>query len=204
MTAVEQLSLGTNGLHAELCQAGWAWLMGSQRHLVAAIEVGAHGGGATEIADVWGWSPNGSTLIEVKVSRSDFLADKKKPHRLLSNNGMGRHRYFLTPKGLISPDELPDGWGLLEPLRRGAMKRLKRSSAFDLNPAGWFKEQRVLANLIRDAQMVLMARRTPYFVREAERNESELCDGHHCGINTEHTVFDHIYTGNGYRLARIR
>jgi hypothetical protein len=55
-----------------------------------------------------------SVLIECKVSRSDFLSDKNKLYRRWEEYGMGDHRYYATPKGLIKPEELPDGWGLLE------------------------------------------------------------------------------------------
>jgi hypothetical protein len=55
-----------------------------------------------------------SVLIECKVSRSDFLSDKNKLFRHWEDYGMGDHRYYATPKGLINPKELPDGWGLIE------------------------------------------------------------------------------------------
>jgi hypothetical protein len=67
-----------------------------------------------EIPDAIGWrSGHFSTVIECKVSRSDFLADQGKPFRG-SENGMGHERFYLAPKGLIKPEELPEGWGLLE------------------------------------------------------------------------------------------
>jgi hypothetical protein len=66
-----------------------------------------------ENPDALGWKASGfSTMIEVKVSRSDFLCDKKKMHRLLA--GLGNYRFFLTPPKLLDPNELPDKWGLLE------------------------------------------------------------------------------------------
>lgn len=61
-----------------------------------------------------------SVVVEVKVSRSDFLADKAKPHRV--QGGMGTYRYFMAPEGMISPDELPAGWGLLDVNSRGHIK----------------------------------------------------------------------------------
>jgi len=59
--------------------------------------------------DCWGES----ILVEVKVSRSDFLADKKKPWRK-DGFGIGDHRVYLTPKGLLKPEEIPYGWMLWE------------------------------------------------------------------------------------------
>lgn len=55
---------------------------------------------------------DGTVVVEVKTSRADFLADRKKPHRI--SGGMGDWRYFMAPQGLIKPEELPDKWGLLE------------------------------------------------------------------------------------------
>lgn len=78
------------------------------------IEVGGLFGG--ERADAWGYRyghRGGSVLVEVKVSRADFLADAKKPHRSGEVLGMGLYRYYMCPEKLIQPSELPDGWGLL-------------------------------------------------------------------------------------------
>lgn len=82
-----------------------------------------------EEPDVIGWQGNRSTLIECKVSRSDFLADRRKNFRLCPESGIGRQRYFIAPKGLISPEELPDGWGLLEADGR-RVRQKKRSEYF--------------------------------------------------------------------------
>jgi hypothetical protein len=71
------------------------------------------GATVTEHPDAIGFMAGGrSYLIECKASRSDFLADRKKPHRILQ--GMGQKRWFLAPPGLIQLVEVPDGWGLLE------------------------------------------------------------------------------------------
>lgn len=67
-----------------------------------------------EIPDVIGFgSWSHSILIECKVSRSDFLSDKFKSFRLDPSSGMGKHRAYCCEDGLIKPDELPEGWGLL-------------------------------------------------------------------------------------------
>lgn len=67
-----------------------------------------------EQPDALGFRSGVSVLIECKTSRPDFLADKKKKFRVDPAMGMGDWRFFLTPKGLISVSELPEGWGLLE------------------------------------------------------------------------------------------
>ena len=70
-----------------------------------------------ETPDVIGWKGRcRSVLIECKVSRADFLADREKPFRKDPSLGMGCERFYLTPAGLIRPAELPGKWGLLLPL----------------------------------------------------------------------------------------
>lgn len=52
-------------------------------------------------------------VLEVKVSRSDFLADKKKPHRQ-EGEGMGTERVYVTPPNLLKVSDIPYGWQLWE------------------------------------------------------------------------------------------
>lgn len=67
-----------------------------------------------EYPDVFGIRSVGHTvLIEVKISRSDFLADKKKMFRQTPQLGMGTYRFYMCPTGLIKPEELPENWGLI-------------------------------------------------------------------------------------------
>lgn len=65
-----------------------------------------------EIPDVIGFSNHRSILIECKVSRADFKADKYKPHRH-HVRGIGNHRYFLTLPDVACAEDIADGWGLL-------------------------------------------------------------------------------------------
>lgn len=67
-----------------------------------------------EIVDVLGFGAwNHSVLIEVKVSRQDFLADKKKSFRINPDEGVGRYRFYCCPKDLIRIEDLPNNWGLI-------------------------------------------------------------------------------------------
>lgn len=59
-----------------------------------------------------------SILIECKTSRSDFLADHEKFFRQNVVAGMGVERYFMAPVGVLSPEDMPHGWGLLEVYKR--------------------------------------------------------------------------------------
>jgi len=71
---------------------------------------------AYETADAIGWMHAGKTtvLVECKASRDDFMADKRKLFRRHPERGVGRWRFYMTPQGLLSVDEIPWGWGLLE------------------------------------------------------------------------------------------
>lgn len=100
--------------HAEGVEIGYKWALKNGHCGVAFKELNT----ATpngEYPDVIGFASGGfSLLIEVKVSRSDFLADKNKMFRKNPELGMGSRRYYLCPKGLIKVEELPDDWGLIE------------------------------------------------------------------------------------------
>ena len=54
-----------------------------------------------------------SRIIEVKVSRSDFLRDKVL-HAPYGYHEIADFAYLMTPSGLIKPEEIPRGYGLLE------------------------------------------------------------------------------------------
>ncbi|SJN14844.1 Phage protein [Halomonas citrativorans] len=123
MTAVKQWT------HADLCTIAVKWLKRANSNNghgchVAVSEV--RSGWTGEIPDAIGFRQSGyapsdgSVVVEVKVSRSDFLADKKKPHRI--DGGLGNWRYYMCPEGMIQPEELPEGWGLLWVNSRGHVK----------------------------------------------------------------------------------
>lgn len=89
-----------------------AWLSGTKRMAVVMAERVCTA--TTETPDAVAWGSRGeSILVEVKVSRSDFLADKSKSFRRYEEQGVGVHRYFAAPAGLLKPEDMPEGWGLL-------------------------------------------------------------------------------------------
>lgn len=72
---------------------------------------------SSEIPDLIGFQCDISTVIECKTSRQDFIKDREKPHRI--EGGVGNFRFFLCPEGLITVDELPERWGLIEVNSKG-------------------------------------------------------------------------------------
>lgn len=136
--------------HTELCEVAKKWLVrpNSQRghgcH-VALSECRSGWGG--EMPDAIGYRASSrvteTVVVEVKVSRSDFLADAKKPHRV-EGAGMGVYRYFMCPEGLIQPHEVPARWGLLWVNARGRVKAVlgpvalsNNSGTFHAVAAAW-------------------------------------------------------------------
>lgn len=65
--------------------------------------------------DALGWHVGFSILVECKASRSDFFADRKKGiHGEGGDSFPGEERWYLTPPGLVKPEEVPAGWCLAE------------------------------------------------------------------------------------------
>ena len=97
--------------HRELCTVAAWWLRRrGYRNAVAEPPLQAF-----ENPDAIGWGRT-TGVIECKVSRSDFMRERKKACRQKQNlpGGMGDYRWYMSPRGLLTPEEMPDGWGLLE------------------------------------------------------------------------------------------
>lgn len=99
------------------------------------------------IPDAIGWRYGRSVLIECKVSRSDFLVDAKKPHRIIGT-GPGEERYYMTPKGMLSTEEIPEGWGLLE-VEGKTVAKVKNCLSRMLDIEGQRHEKIMLLSTIR-------------------------------------------------------
>ncbi len=98
--------------HKEGVKRVAAWLRNTKRMAVVMSERVVTA--STETPDAIGWySHGGSILVEVKVSRADFLADRAKIFRREEEQGVGQLRYFAAPAGVLKPEDMPDGWGLL-------------------------------------------------------------------------------------------
>ena len=119
----------SNDRHRELCLLAGKWLRKTGSFTqpscpYVAVELVTS---TQETPDVFGWNYWSTVLIEVKVSRSDFIADSKKYFRQYPNEGMGDYRYYCCPEGLIKPEELPDNWGLLYE-NDGVIRLIKKAS----------------------------------------------------------------------------
>lgn len=105
---LENGSMATSIEHQTLTELGARWLK-RQGFSVVATELACYGN--RERPDVLAFRSTCSAVLEVKISRQDFLADLKKPER--SEGGLGNYRFYLCPAELIEIGDLPPRWGLL-------------------------------------------------------------------------------------------
>lgn len=142
--------------HSELVNIAWKWA--TNRHGVAVKElVTMH----WETADVLGFTNSFTTEIECKVSVSDFKADQRKLSRRAPEYGIGNYRIYCVPKGLLTIDDLPEKWGLLEVYPNGRAKlvndifKCKNRSIFwwEIELSGAKAQRTVLLSLARRAQI---------------------------------------------------
>jgi hypothetical protein len=134
-----------------------------------------------EMPDAIGWKKAcHSVLVESKVSRADFLADRCKPFRLKAETGVGCERYYLAPKGLIRVDELPSGWGLLEVCGR-EVERIKPSAKNLRSEVGFQNEMNLLLASLRRVEIRIEPESITDFLkwknRMAEYNRGSLPQG---------------------------
>jgi len=135
-------------LHKTLCDRAARWLRKSCGCSVVLSELTSY---ATEIPDAIGWRSDYSVLVEVKVSRADFLADAGKPHRMVPEQGMGMFRFYLCPPGVIYPRDLPERWGLLW-VRATRVEKV-------VAPRGniWMTQPEFIHRRNADAEIILLA-----------------------------------------------
>jgi hypothetical protein len=141
--------------HKQLTRRMAAWLKFRKQCSVVATDLHT---AVSETPDAIGfYGTGGSILIECKVSRADFLADKAKQFRQFEDNGMGDFRYFATLPDMVKPTEVPEGWGLLEVRERRVMEIVEPV----LKPSNKRNEVKVLMSILRRLEIS-----TAVFVRQ--------------------------------------
>ncbi len=66
-----------------------------------------------------------SVAVEVKISRSDFQRELDDPSKRELWEKEAMECWFAIPAGLIKPEEIPEGWGLLEVCGEGLRSKRK-------------------------------------------------------------------------------
>lgn len=104
-------------------------------------QVASSTGGANNIADLMilgAWHSSGNELegFEVKVSRSDWLNEVKKPNKCLPSKQYC-HRWWLViaDEKMVKDGELPDDWGMMAVVN-GALKVIKKAPKLKPVPLG--------------------------------------------------------------------
>jgi len=102
------------------------------------------------------WSKDFVTVgYEVKVSRSDFLGELKKPEKTAASARICSSFYFAVPKGMVKPEEIPAPYGLVNVSERGYARIAKRSVLE--RPAPTWGQLAFLLRRIVDEETTIMA-----------------------------------------------
>jgi len=165
--------------HAQLVRLAEQWLRRKYRCGIVLSEQSCASG---ETPDVIGWKNScRSVLIECKISRADFFADREKPWRTKPENGMGCERFYLAPQGLIEKHELPKYWGLLECKGREIIVAAKASRQSQRTEAGFMWEMNLLLASLRRVEVRIEPQSITDFLkwknRLAEYNGGKLPEG---------------------------
>ena len=163
--------------HTRLVSIAVRWL----RHYRCGVVLSEQACVSGEMPDAIGWKKTcRSVLVECKVSRADFLADRDKPFRQRPEIGVGCERYYLAPRGLIRIDELPAGWGLLEVWGR-EIERVKASAKNLRSEVGFQNEMNLLLASLRRVEIRIEPESITDFLkwknRMAEYNRGQLPAG---------------------------
>lgn len=163
--------------HPQLVERAVRWLRSYRCGVVLSEQACVSG----EMPDAIGWKrANHSVLVECKVTRADFLADRSKRFRLKPEQGVGSERFYLTPTALVTVAELPAGWGLLE-YRRGRVEMLHASAKNLRTAAGLRYEMNLLLASLRRVEVRIEPQSITDFLkwknRMAEYNRGTLPEG---------------------------
>ena len=163
--------------HAQLVERAIRWLRSYRCGVVLSEQACVSG----EMPDAIGWKQAcHSVLVECKITRADFLADREKPFRQKPERGVGSERFYLTSPGLVKLEELPVGWGLLE-VRRGHVETLHRSAKNLRTAVGFRYEMNLLLASLRRVEVRIEPQSITDFLkwknRMAEYNRGTLPEG---------------------------
>jgi hypothetical protein len=174
------MGLTYNGLvtHGQLVKLAENWLRSRHCHIVLSEQTASSG----EVPDVIGWRRDcRSIVIECKASRADFFADQKKLSRVDQELAMGCERYYLTPKQMIRPAELPSKWGLLETSKNEVVLGVRACTKNQRSKTGLMAEMELLLASLRRVEIRIEPQTITEFLkwknRMAEYNGGRLPTG---------------------------
>jgi hypothetical protein len=136
--------------HAQLVKVAEQWLRRYRCGIVLSEQQCCSG----EMPDAIGWkSKCRSVVVECKVSRADFLADRSKAWRTDPNIALGSERLYLSPRGIVRVQDLAKGWGLLEYHNRQVKLLVKPSRVSLRTPEGLMNEMNLLLSSLRRVEV---------------------------------------------------
>ena len=136
--------------HAQLVKVAEQWLRRYRCGIVLSEQQCSSG----EMPDAIGWkSKCRSVVVECKISRADFLADRSKEWRVNPEIALGCERFYLSPRGMIRAEELPKGWGLLEYHDRRVHVLMKPCRQSQRSPEGLMNEMNLLLASLRRVEV---------------------------------------------------
>lgn len=136
--------------HAQLVKVAEQWLRRYRCGIVLSEQQCSSG----EMPDAIGWKGKcRSVVVECKVSRGDFLADRSKPWRSNPEIALGCERFYLSPRGIVRSEDLPKGWGLLEYYDRRVTMLVKPCRQSQRSPEGLMNEMNLLLASLRRVEV---------------------------------------------------
>jgi hypothetical protein len=136
--------------HAQLVKVAEQWLRRYRCSIVLSEQQCSSG----EMPDAIGWKGKcRSVVVECKISRADFLADRAKPWRTNLDVALGCERFYLSPRGVIRPDDLPKSWGLIEYHDRRVAVLVKPARISQRSPEGLMNEMNLLLASLRRVEV---------------------------------------------------
>jgi hypothetical protein len=174
--------------HVQLVEKAVHWLRRYRCGVVLSEQACVSG----EMPEAIGWKRAcHSVLVECKISRADFLADRAKPFRLKPEQAVGCERFYFVPADLVRRGEIPAGWGLLE-WRRGSIEMVQASMKNLRSAAGFRCEMNLLLASLRRVEVRVEPQSITDFLkwknRMAEYNRGTLPQGL-AAAEEEHNVF---------------
>jgi hypothetical protein len=136
--------------HGQLVKVAEQWLRRYRCGIVLSEQQCSSG----EMPDAIGWKGKcRSVVVECKVARGDFLADRAKPWRTNPDIALGCERFYLSPRGVIRVEELPRGWGLLEYHDRRVCVLAKPARQSQRSAEGLMNEMNLLLASLRRVEV---------------------------------------------------
>ncbi len=163
--------------HAQLVEKAVDWLRWYRCGIVLSEQACSSG----EMPDAIGWKQAcHSVLVECKISRSDFLADREKAWRKNPAKALGCERFYMAPSGMLQVEDLPVGWGLLE-VKNRKVEMIKPSEKNLRTATGFRYEMNLLLASLRRVEVRIEPQSITDFLkwknRMAEYNRGSMPEG---------------------------